>query len=271
MKQITIFLLLILTLSAFGYEEEGEASWYGGKFQGRTTANGEIFDTNLYTAAHKFLPFNSIVKVTNLENNLSVVVRINDRGPFIEGRIIDLSMAAADIIGVVRSGHSPVIIEVIGQSDINPGVEDQTALNPAPASEEAEDVVVVNPLESDVTLADTETQPISEQETPVEDKMPEDDPIIQVVTPTAEEKAPLIIVAINTFSIQVGSFSIEENAGNLKQLLESQSFNVRLEKVSSGFTRVIITRINNKDLEDAKQILSGLGITDVIVREENNS
>jgi len=70
----------------------------------------------LEQAAHKSLSFGSLVKVTNLENDLSVIVRINDRGPFIEGRIIDLSMAAAEIIGLVRSGHSPVIIEVIGQS-----------------------------------------------------------------------------------------------------------------------------------------------------------
>jgi len=75
----------------------------------------------------------------------------------------------------------------------------------------------------------------------------------------------------NTLSIQVGSFSIEENAGNLKQMLETQSFNVRLKRVSSGFTRVIITKISSIDLEKTKQILTGLGITDVIVREENNS
>ena len=83
MKQILITLLLILTVSAFGYEEQGEASWYGGKFQGRTTANGEIFDTNLFTAAHKTLPFNSIVKVTTstLYSCCSHFIRIEVSNP----------------------------------------------------------------------------------------------------------------------------------------------------------------------------------------------
>ena len=89
------------------------ASWYGGKFQGRQTANGETFDTNKLTAAHKSLPFDTIVKVTNLLNNRSVRVRINDRGPFIAGRIIDLSRAAADAIDMTGRGIAPVIIEPV--------------------------------------------------------------------------------------------------------------------------------------------------------------
>jgi rare lipoprotein A len=94
--------------------EVGFASWYGGKFQGRQTASGERFDTNKLTAAHKTLPFGTIVRVTNLENNLSVEVRINDRGPFIKGRIIDLSRAAADAIGMAGKGIALVKVEQIG-------------------------------------------------------------------------------------------------------------------------------------------------------------
>ncbi len=94
--------------------EVGFASWYGGKFQGRHTASGERFDTNKLTAAHKTLPFGTIVRVTNLENNLSVEVRINDRGPFIKGRIIDLSRAAADAIGMAGKGIALVKVEPIG-------------------------------------------------------------------------------------------------------------------------------------------------------------
>ncbi len=267
MKSIAIFLLLILSISVFGYEEEGEASWYGGKFQGRTTANGEIFDTYLFTAAHKTLPFGSLVKVTNIESNLSVIVRINDRGPFIEGRIIDLSMAAAKIIGLVRSGHSPVIIEVIGQSQTNPTEENQAGLNPPQESSEPEITAQENHEDVAVTQADTKD---NNQEVITESETLTDNNVIQTEVPPIKVHAPNIVID-TTLSIQVGSFFIEENAGNLKQLLESQSFIVRLESVSSGFTRVIITQINNEDLERTKQILSGLGITDVIVREENNS
>jgi rare lipoprotein A len=93
--------------------EEGLASWYGGKFQGRLTSSGEVFDTNLLTAAHKSLPFGTVVKVTNLANGLSTVVKINDRGPFVEGRIIDLSRAAAEQIDMIGTGTSRVTVEVV--------------------------------------------------------------------------------------------------------------------------------------------------------------
>lgn len=96
-------------------ETEGLASWYGGKFQGRLTANGEVFDTNELTAAHKTLPFNTVVEVTHLGNGRTVRVRINDRGPFIEGRIIDLSRAAADALEMTGQGVAPVRLTVVSE------------------------------------------------------------------------------------------------------------------------------------------------------------
>ena len=108
---LPLFLLLLLCTTLSAYEQEGLASWYGGKFQGRQTANGEIFDTNKFTAAHKTLAFGTVVKVTNLENGESTVVRINDRGPFIPGRIIDLSRAAAVAIGLAGKGVAKVRVE----------------------------------------------------------------------------------------------------------------------------------------------------------------
>jgi len=113
-KQIfyTIF-LLIIAITQIPALETGEASWYGGKFQGRLTANGERFDTNMLTAAHKTLPFNTIVEVKNLGNDKIVHVRINDRGPFVEGRIIDLSRAAASRLDMVGKGVANVEIRII--------------------------------------------------------------------------------------------------------------------------------------------------------------
>jgi len=108
---LPLFLLLLLCTTLSAYEQEGLASWYGGKFQGRQTANGEIFDTNKFTAAHKTLAFGTVVKVTNLENGKSTVVRINDRGPFIPGRIIDLSRVAAVAIGLAGKGVAKVRVE----------------------------------------------------------------------------------------------------------------------------------------------------------------
>jgi rare lipoprotein A len=91
----------------------GEASFYGGKFHGRKTANGEIFDSLAYTAAHKSLPFNTKVRVENIKNGKSVVVRINDRGPFTKSRIIDLSVAAARDIDMIISGKADVDVYIL--------------------------------------------------------------------------------------------------------------------------------------------------------------
>lgn len=93
----------------------GMASWYGPGFHGRTTANGERYNSNALTAAHRSLPFNTRVKVTNLNNGRSVVVRINDRGPYSGGRVIDLSAAAARRLNMIRSGVAPVKIEILGR------------------------------------------------------------------------------------------------------------------------------------------------------------
>src|SRR4029453_2940605 len=102
----------------------GTASWYGPRFHGKKTASGEIYDQNKLTAAHKTLPLGSKARVTNLDNGSAVEVEINDRGPFIEGRIIDLSRAAARALGFVESGTTPVRVELIAE---------ETASNNSPA------------------------------------------------------------------------------------------------------------------------------------------
>jgi rare lipoprotein A len=94
--------------------EVGIASWYGQEFHGRPTSSREVFDMNDMTAAHRSLPFGTHVMVTNLENDRSAVVRINDRGPFVGGRIIDLSYAAARVLGVVGPGTARVRLEILG-------------------------------------------------------------------------------------------------------------------------------------------------------------
>jgi len=117
-----LLLLIMLVSAAVAWadpEMDGLASWYGGKFHGRLTSSGEVFDTNTMTAAHKLLPFGTLVRVTNKENGLSAVVKINDRGPFVEGRIIDLSRAAADEIGMLGEGVAPVSLEIIAFASTN--------------------------------------------------------------------------------------------------------------------------------------------------------
>lgn len=95
------------------YVETGLASWYGGPYHNRRGANGEIYDMNQFTAAHRTFPLNSVVRVTYLATGRSVLVRITDRGPFIEGRIIDLSRASAEEIGMLRAGVGKVKVELL--------------------------------------------------------------------------------------------------------------------------------------------------------------
>ena len=93
----------------------GRASWYGPGFHGRRTANGEIYNSNALTAAHRTLAFGTRVRVTNINNGRSVIVRINDRGPFIKGRIIDVSAGAARRLNMISSGIAPVRLEILGR------------------------------------------------------------------------------------------------------------------------------------------------------------
>jgi rare lipoprotein A len=97
----------------YSYDQVGTASWYGAQFDGQYTANGEIFDLNRLTAAHATLPLPSIVEVVNLENNRALRIRVNDRGPFVYGRIIDLSRRAAQLLGFERTGTTRVRVRIL--------------------------------------------------------------------------------------------------------------------------------------------------------------
>jgi rare lipoprotein A len=140
MRFISCLLFLIISSPTYSqsFTQEGVASYYADKFEGRLTASGEKYKHAKLTAAHKTLPFGTIVKVTNLENNKTVEVKINDRGPFVEGRIIDLSKSAAEQLDYVTKGLANVKIDVVNAGDgkgnsynTNPGM-------PAEAAEERE-------------------------------------------------------------------------------------------------------------------------------------
>jgi rare lipoprotein A len=124
--------------SSYGYKEQGVASWYGKKFHGKPTSSGEIYDMHAMTAAHKTLPLPTQVRVTNLRNGKSVIVKVNDRGPFVDNRLIDMSYAAALQLGMIKSGTTLVEVAVLDASSaagpvLADGIESQaqfSALNP---------------------------------------------------------------------------------------------------------------------------------------------
>lgn len=121
MKEWVLYLLTAITLVGLvtilsitrPYDEVGIASWYGPGFHGKLTANGEVYDMYEISAAHKTLPFGTVVRVVDLETGRSVVVRINDRGPFVEGRIIDLSKGAAQKLGTIERGITEVGLRIL--------------------------------------------------------------------------------------------------------------------------------------------------------------
>jgi len=135
--------------TASGYDQTGMASWYGRDFHGKRTANGERYDMHALSAAHKTLPLPSLVRVTNLENGRSVVVRVNDRGPFVKRRLIDLSWAAANALGYAGQGTARVRVQSL-----------DTASPPVP-SRSIQTVVRHTPSPSS-----TSTQPLPKQPTP---------------------------------------------------------------------------------------------------------
>jgi rare lipoprotein A len=128
--------------SADGYVERGVASWYGTKFNGRATSSGELYDICQFTAAHKTLPLPSYVRVTNLDNGRSLIVRVNDRGPFHDGRVMDLSYAAAVRLGVDRTGTARVQLEAVGPGEPRSPVAESVTPATDPLLEASGDVTL---------------------------------------------------------------------------------------------------------------------------------
>ncbi|MEM5948116.1 septal ring lytic transglycosylase RlpA family protein [Spirochaetia bacterium 38H-sp] len=113
MKRVFLFFAFITAANIAALELQGYASWYGPGFAGKLTASGEVFDPQKLTAAHRDLPFGTKIRVTNLSNNRTVVVTINDRGPFVKNRIIDLSKKAAEELDMIKTGTALVKLEII--------------------------------------------------------------------------------------------------------------------------------------------------------------
>ena len=99
-----------------GMKQRGVASWYGDDFHGRTTASGELYDMHALTAAHRTLPLGTVLRIVNVVNGKHITIRVNDRGPYVHGRILDLSYAAAKTLGMVQDGVSPIQLEVVGKN-----------------------------------------------------------------------------------------------------------------------------------------------------------
>ncbi|MFW5769306.1 MAG: septal ring lytic transglycosylase RlpA family protein [Spirochaetota bacterium] len=264
-----------LTAGPAAAAERGIASWYGGKFHGRLTANGEIFDTNKLTAAHRTLPFDTRVKVTNQNNGKSVIVRINDRGPFLHGRIIDLSQAAAMKIGMLESGTAPVTVEVLKGNDSPTAASSATAASAAEGSSStaARDshIALPEPTLPEPSLPSSTPSASSSAELPKPD-FPggENSPETQAPSSANSPGSPRPASqnsAGDRFSIQLGSFSDRDNALGLKSRLERAGFLPRLEE-AGVFTRVVLTGLTETEVSRTLSSLERSGFRDYIVRAD---
>lgn len=222
----------------YQYDEVGIASWYGPGFHGKTTANGEVFDQNKISAAHRTLPMPSVVKVTNLENGLVLEkVRINDRGPFARNRIIDLSKKAAEELGFIKNGVAKVRVEILEDESRKYVSTDQKNNYVAEAAE-------VTEISKKNLLSSSERKE-------------------KVVKKKNEENLENSILINKELLIQVGAFTDHRNAKTLSEKLsEFKAYINRVFINNKYLYRVRIGPINNLDLaNDMKRKLFELGYT----------
>jgi len=215
----------------------GEASWYGEQFQGKPTASGEIYDMNSLSAAHKSLPFGTRVQVINLENNKEVVVRINDRGPFAAGRVLDLSLAAAKALDFASKGTAKVearVLDVGGSASTAPNMPsapDNTATAPNP-----------QPVPEGMVAEHRSSDPqdiLREKQTENQESASRAGSTVRVIrpdeiyTPEKESEKPnLPLSADGRYVIQAGAFLSLDNAEGLLRRYQAMGMPVYLRQLS---------------------------------------
>lgn len=249
MKKITLFFIAALFSNWFLfantiYKKSAVASFYGKDFHGKQTSNGESFNMNDYTCAHKLLPFDTILKVTNLSNGKSVKVRVNDRGPFVVGREIDLSTAAAKKLDMINDGTVKVRLEIV-ELGPNTKLSQQTAAS-AKKIMANKGEILKDPLKA--APAKTTTTETTSKTTPEK-------------TTAAPQKSQL-------WMIQVGAFSSKENATKRAKELSKAGFKSIFLQTTDNIVRVTLKNIEEENLEETKQKLIDNGFTEFTVKKQ---
>ena len=220
-----------------GASQMGVASWYGPGFHGRRTANGEVYNQYALTAAHRTLPHGTWVEVTNLSNDRSVRVRINDRGPYVDDRIIDLSYTAAQRIDLVRTGIAPVRVEVLDADVVPELIPVAAAPPPAVVSAAAPPAVAAPP------------------------------PVVSVAAPPPAP--PPVVSSDGSYSVHVGVYADYERARREQRRLDGEVGPVRLAMVAAPEARFYPLRVgpfsSRAAAERAAQRLADLGAPALVV------
>jgi rare lipoprotein A len=288
------------------FRQEGIASWYGAEFAGRPTASGETFNPNQLTAAHPTLPFGTLLKITNKHNNKQVTVRVNDRGPFVSARIIDLSQGAAAQLDMISTGTAPVIVESVDAISFSPTPAPANSSAPAAAPAPNRIAAQVPRAESGpattqspmiaqrvITLYDPELggpllEPLdglsiaapapAAQPTPppvVPQPPPSTAVPVAAVQPTALPALPPAAVRpaippVGTgklYRIQVGSYKIPRYAVDAFDKLKNAGLSPSYER-NGEFYRVVLAGVRADDVQSIAGKLGTAGFAEVIIREE---
>jgi rare lipoprotein A len=266
MKKYIITIIIACALGTLGFAQTGEktrgiflqegvASWYGGEFNGRQTASGEIFRDTEFTAAHPFLPFGTMLKITSQHNNKSVTVRVNDRGPFVASRIIDLSRSAALQLDMLRTGTAPVKVESL----------DEVSLSSPPKA-------------GTVTPAGIAGGPVVPAKTTVYPTEPSMPPAQETVVYRTQESvtasgAARFMPAIpadftgKIYRVQVGSYRQSQNAIDVYEKCKNAGLNPAYERYGD-LCRVVLPGLKQDELISVAERLGRAGFREAVLREE---
>jgi rare lipoprotein A len=242
------------------FRQEGIASWYGKEFEGKPTANGEIFNPSLFTAAHPTLPFGTILTITNKQNMKQVTIRVNDRGPFVAARIIDLSMAAAEALDMINTGTAPVIVEKALNTVLGP------VLGPTLEEELLKQKPGAVQPSSAPQVAQQPTTPLEIINVPPASPMVEEyynapaAKIVGGIPPATSSKS---------YRLQVGAFTVPRNALNAFDKLKNAGLNPAYEQ-NGDFYRVVLAGLKASEIQRIAQILANNGFPEAVIREETN-
>jgi len=263
------------------FRQEGIASWYGKEFEGKPTANGEIFNPSLFTAAHPTLPFGTVLTITNKQNKKQVTVRVNDRGPFVNARIIDLSMAAAESLDMINTGTASVIVEkalndVLGPI-LGPLSKNEVSI-PLTSAEttSTEELMKQKPGAASSTSAvqgASTAQVASQPTTRLEIvNVPPDSPLVEEFynAPAAKIVGGIPpATSPKSYRLQVGAFTVPRNALNAFEKLKSAGLNPAYEQYGE-FYRVVLAGLKANEIQAIAQILANNGFPEAVLREETN-
>ena len=288
------------------FRQEGNASWYGNEFEGRKTASGEIFDSSKLTAAHPTLPFGTHLLVTNKNNNRQVTVRVNDRGPFVATRIIDVSRAAAEQLDMIYSGVAPVYIETMqtgrppiqdfpiistAPSYLPPQIFVQPPYTPPPAPPPAPVVPAeappayapifvfppaqpapqpAPPLPPPAPQANPQVIFIQPPEAPPVQPAPQANPQVIFVTPPTPSAIRLIPPVTpqpdKLYKLQVGSFALAQNAVTTYTRLRDAGLNPSYER-AGDYYRVVLSGVQGSDVRSVTEKLQAAGFSEALINE----